>query len=167
MLWLCMSKIPEVEGAGRQQNHKIYDSVGSLSLKQITSQNTGSLYFFFNATTLSEERRLRLPLSAGFMHCPGHPQPVCLMTSSPHYQVTSIEFGIQMKEFIFTFFSNSDSCLISSLMIDLPDWKKKTTLFETNFLKAFCHSSLHHSCDKDLYPLLEIPFSCSFKSGCV
>lgn len=125
MLWLCVSKIPEVEGAGRQQNHKIYDSVGSLSLKQIMSQNTGSLYFFFNTTTLSEERRLRLQLSAGFMHCPGHPQPVCLMTSSPHYQVTSIEFGIQMKEFIFTFCSNSDSCLISSLMINLPDWKKK------------------------------------------
>jgi hypothetical protein len=67
-----------------------------------------------------EDSRLRLP--TGSVRRPGHPQPVRLMTSLPHYQVTcKPKFGIQMREFIFTFYSNSSSGLISSLMINLPD----------------------------------------------
>lgn len=43
-------------------------------------------------------------------------------TGSPNYQVTSKpEFGIQMKEFISTLYSNSGSSLINSLMINLPN----------------------------------------------
>ena len=43
-------------------------------------------------------------------------------TTSPNYQVTSKpEFGIQMKELISTFYSNSGSSLISSLTINLPN----------------------------------------------